>query len=75
MNDPEPIIRALSNTLACRRPEYGTTSTPARAHASSARTPSSENWPSAPRNSEAPGPSRVPSRSTYRQRTTGATVP
>ena len=34
-------------------------------HACSARTPSSENQPSAPRSSEPPGPSRVPSRSTY----------
>ena len=51
-----------------------TTSAPARAHASSARTPSRLKRPSAPVSSEASGPSRVPSRSTYRQRIAGATV-
>src|SRR5947209_1152786 len=67
-NAGAPISRAHSNTLDCRRPEYSITSAPTRAHACSARAPTSENRPSAPRSSEAPGPSRVPSRSRYTQR-------
>ncbi len=46
-----------------------TTSTSARRQASSARTPSSEVVPSPSCSSEPPRPSRVPSRSRYRQRT------
>src|SRR5215218_7396788 len=48
-----------------------TTSTPARWHASSARTPRSVKAPSPSRVTAPPVPSSVPSRSTYRQRTPG----
>ena len=46
-----------------RLPETGTTSTSARKHASSARAPRRLKSPSPSRSSDAPRPSRVPSRS------------
>src|ERR1700729_2753127 len=51
-----------------RRPDMSTISTSARKHAWIARTPSSVTLPSPSCTSEAPRPSRVPSRSRYRQR-------
>src|SRR5204863_4031549 len=60
--------RQSSCSIARVRPDTGTTSTSARKHASSARAPSRVKRPSPSRNSEAPRPSRVPSRSVYTQR-------
>ena len=51
------------------RPDIAHTRTPARWQASSARTPSSVKPPSPSRVTAPAAPSRVPSRSTYRQRT------
>src|SRR4051812_19620617 len=68
MNAGCPKMRAISATVDPRRPDIGTTSTPARAHASSPRTPSRVKPPRASRRSPPPGPSSVPSRSVYTQR-------
>ena len=60
-------MRASSCRTVRGRPDIAHTRTPARWHASSARTPRSVKPPSPSRVTAPPAPSRVPSRSTYRQ--------
>src|SRR6188472_224083 len=66
-----PSTRRLVSSVARERPDIATTRTPARWHASSARTPSKVKRPSPSRVIAPSGPSSVASRSTYRQRTHG----